>query len=105
MKISPTPVEGAFVIDLSPANDTRGFFARCWDLDVLNAHKLDTHVQLSAITHNVSRGTLRGMHYQAAPFAEAKYVRVTRGAIFDVALDLRPESPSYLQWHGEVLSA
>jgi dTDP-4-dehydrorhamnose 3,5-epimerase len=105
MKILPTSIAGVHVIDLTPAADDRGFFARTWDRTALEAVGLETSLQICAITQNRRRGTLRGMHFQRAPFAEAKFVRVTRGAIFDVALDLRPESATYRQWHGEVLSA
>lgn len=105
MKINLTKIPGVHVIDLAPAKDDRGFFARAWDRAALQAAGLDTDLSLSALTHNIKKGTLRGMHYQAAPAAETKFVRVTRGSIFDVALDLRPASSTYLQWHGEVLSA
>jgi dTDP-4-dehydrorhamnose 3,5-epimerase len=105
MNFLPTPVDGAFVIEPTPARDHRGFFARTWDFDVLRARGLDTNVHAMAVTHNIAAGTLRGMHYQTGEFAESKFVRVTRGAIFDVALDLRKGSPTYLKWHGEVLSA
>jgi dTDP-4-dehydrorhamnose 3,5-epimerase len=104
MRLSETRVNGVFVIDIEQKRDDRGFFARCWDLDELRAAGLDTALHLSAITFNPHGGTLRGMHYQAEPFAETKFVRVTRGAIFDVAIDLRKGSPTYLNWHGEVLS-
>jgi len=105
MKISPTKLPGVHVIDLAPAADDRGFFARAWDRQALIAAGLDTDLSLSALTYNKHKGTLRGMHYQTAPAAETKFVRVTRGSIFDVALDLRADSPTYLQWHGEILSA
>ncbi|MBC7782343.1 MAG: dTDP-4-dehydrorhamnose 3,5-epimerase family protein [Burkholderiales bacterium] len=104
MKITPTQIQGVHVIDVTRHEDDRGFFARSWDADELTRHGLDTALHLSAITHNKIKGTLRGMHFQAAPMAETKFVRVTRGSIFDVALDLRKESPTYLRWHGEILS-
>lgn len=105
MKIAPTKLPGVHVIDIVAHADERGFFARTYDVDALVKHGLDPQIHLSAVTHNKRKGTLRGMHFQAPPFAETKYVRVTRGAIYDVAVDLRRDSPTYLQWHGEVLSA
>ncbi len=105
MQITETKLQGLKVIDITPHADDRGFFARVWDRDALVSVGMDTDLQLSALTQNVHAGTLRGMHYQTPPFAETKFVRVTRGSIFDVAVDLRKDSPTYLQWHGEVLSA
>jgi dTDP-4-dehydrorhamnose 3,5-epimerase len=105
MTINSTPIHGAFAIDPEPHADERGFFARVWDVDAFGKHGLDVELNISAVTLNHRKGTLRGMHYQRAPFAETKLVRVTRGAIFDVAIDLRPESPTYLKWHGETLTA
>jgi dTDP-4-dehydrorhamnose 3,5-epimerase len=105
MKLRETKSPGVHVIEPVPAADDRGFFARIWDVDALRKAGLDTELNISAITYNKHRGTLRGMHFQLAPFAETKFVRVTRGAIWDVALDLRPDSPTYLQHHGELLSA
>jgi dTDP-4-dehydrorhamnose 3,5-epimerase len=105
MKQIPTNVAGCFVLELEMHSDERGFFARAWDVDELIKKNLDPDISIQALTFNKSRGTLRGMHFQREPYAETKFVRVTRGAIFDVALDLRKDSPTYLKWHGEVLSA
>lgn len=105
MHLTRTSIEGVYVVATEPATDERGFFARCWDYDRVVEQGLDPRISLIAMTHNPQAGTLRGMHYQIPPFAETKWVRVTRGAIFDVALDLRKDSPTYLRWHGEVLSA
>ena len=105
MRIMETRIQGVYVIDIEPRSDERGFFARCWDIDQLRDAGLDTDLHLSAITFNPTKGTLRGMHFQAPPFAETKFVRVTRGAIFDVAIDLRKDSSTYMQWYGQVLSA
>ena len=85
--------------------DERGFFARTWDREAFERAGLDTALHLCAVTQNRVRGTLRGMHYQQTSHAETKLVRVTRGAIYDVAVDLRTESPTYRRWHGELLSA
>jgi len=105
MQIKETNVTGAFVIDAQLHSDERGFFARVFDKDVLLQNGMDTDVHLSAVTFNHIAGTLRGMHYQSGAFAETKFVRVTRGSVFDVVVDLRKQSPTYLKWHGEVLSA
>lgn len=105
MNLTRTSVEGVYVVDIEPITDDRGFFARCWDYDRATGQGLDSQIMLVAVTYNPRSGTLRGMHYQLPPFAETKWVRVTRGAIFDVAVDLRKDSPTYLQWHGEILSA
>ncbi|HEX8340602.1 MAG TPA: dTDP-4-dehydrorhamnose 3,5-epimerase family protein [Tepidisphaeraceae bacterium] len=105
MRIIPTAIPGVHVIEATPVADDRGYFARTWDRDALEEAGLDTALHLCAVTQNRRRGTLRGMHFQRPPHAETKFVRVTRGAIFDVALDLRPESPTFRQWHGETLTA
>jgi dTDP-4-dehydrorhamnose 3,5-epimerase len=105
MKIVSTPIDGLFVIEPVLHRDDRGFFARCWDRDALMDAGLDTDLHISAITFNHHAGTLRGMHYQKEPFAETKIVRVTRGAIFDVAIDLRKSSATYQKWFGVELSA
>jgi dTDP-4-dehydrorhamnose 3,5-epimerase len=105
MKKLDTKVAGCFVLELEEIRDARGFFARAWDVNELIQKGLDTDVSIQAITFSEKRGTLRGMHFQTEPYAETKFVRVTRGAIFDVALDLRKDSPTFLKWHGEILSA
>ena len=105
MKFTETRLAGAFVIEVQPHQDDRGFFARVWDPEVLAAHGLDGRAAQSSIAFNHRRGTLRGLHFQAAPFAETKLVRCTRGAIWDVIVDLRPGSPTFLQWVGVDLTA
>lgn len=95
-----TPVDGAHVVEQERHADERGFFARTWAVEELAAHGLDTRVAHMNTSFNVRAGTLRGMHLQKAPHEEAKLVRATRGAIWDVAVDLRPDSPSYRRWHG-----
>ena len=98
-------VAGAYLIDLEPRSDDRGFFARAFCAHEFAEHGLkDTFVQAN-LSHNPHRGTLRGMHYQRAPHAEVKLVRCTRGALFDVVVDLRPDSPTYGRWAGAELSA
>lgn len=84
--------------------DERGHFARTWDPAEFDEHGLVAEVAQCSTSFSARKGTLRGMHYQAAPHAEAKLVRCTRGAIWDVCLDLRPGSATYRQWHAETLS-
>jgi dTDP-4-dehydrorhamnose 3,5-epimerase len=100
-----TRLRGAFTIDVEPHEDERGFFARVWDGEELEAHGLETRVVQSSIAYNHVAGTLRGLHFQAAPFAETKLVRCTRGAIWDVIVDLRRESPTFLEWVAVELTA
>lgn len=98
MKFLPCVLQGAFRIELETRSDDRGFFARSWCAAEAEAHGLDPRVAQCNVSHNLRRGTLRGMHFQTAPRAEAKLVRCTRGAIVDVILDLRPDSPTYRRW-------
>ncbi len=105
MIFSPTPLAGACVVELEPVADDRGFFARAFCREEFEAHGLNPQLAQSNISFNRRRGTLRGLHYQAAPYAEAKLVRCTQGAIWDVIVDLRADSPSYKRWHAVELSA
>jgi dTDP-4-dehydrorhamnose 3,5-epimerase len=98
MIATKTPVEGVFVLDIERREDDRGFFARTFDEDALRALGLEARVLQASVAFNPKRGTLRGMHLQCAPHGETKIVRCTRGAIHDVALDLRPESPTFKRW-------
>jgi dTDP-4-dehydrorhamnose 3,5-epimerase len=100
-----TKLPGAFVIDLQKHEDERGFFARSWCRKEFEAHGLDPRTVQCNVSFNKVKGTFRGMHYQVAPFAEAKLVRCTRGAIYDVIIDLRRESATYKQHVSEVLSS
>jgi dTDP-4-dehydrorhamnose 3,5-epimerase len=100
-----TPVKGAFVMDLEPREDERGFFARVWCERECGERGMNLRVAQCNVSFNKKRGTLRGLHYQAAPFEEAKLVRCTRGAIYDVVVDLRPGSPSFKRHLAVVLSA
>ncbi|MCC6580562.1 MAG: dTDP-4-dehydrorhamnose 3,5-epimerase [Phycisphaeraceae bacterium] len=104
MRFTATDIAGAFVIDLDPIADERGWFARSFCQDELRQRGLDPCIVQCNISFNRHKGTLRGMHYQAAPHAETKIVRVVRGAIYDVAVDLRPDSPSCRRWHAVELS-
>lgn len=105
MQCTPTPIPGLFRIDIHPKEDARGFFARTWDPDIAAKHGLIEHFDYHCISGNTVRQTLRGMHWQRQPHGETKLVRCTKGRIFDVALDLRPDSPTFRQWHGEELTA
>lgn len=97
MIFTETTLRGAFVVDIEPREDERGFFARVFCQHEFVAHGLKPLIAQSNIAFNRVRGTLRGMHFQFPPAAETKFVRCTRGAILDVIVDLRPESPTYLQ--------
>ena len=105
MRFVPTEVAGVYVLEVERRQDARGFFGRLWCAEELARHGLSGHVAQVNVAYNRRRGTLRGLHYQLAPYAEAKLVRCTRGALFDVAVDVRPESPTYLRWVGVELAA
>jgi dTDP-4-dehydrorhamnose 3,5-epimerase len=105
MIFTETKLQGAFIIDIDRIEDERGFFARTWCQREFEAHGLCTQLAQCNISFNKSKGTLRGMHYQAAPYAEAKLVRCTSGAIYDVIIDLRPDSPTFKRWVAVELTA
>jgi dTDP-4-dehydrorhamnose 3,5-epimerase len=105
VKFVPTSVDGVLLVEIERREDERGFFARTWCADELAHHGLDAALSQCSISYNRVRGTLRGLHYQSAPHEEAKLVRCTRGRIFDVAVDLRPESPTFRRWTGHELTA
>ncbi len=100
-----TGIEGVWVVEPERHADERGFFARTWDGAELAERGLNGNLSQCSISYNHRRGTLRGMHYQEAPHEEAKLVRCTAGAIFDVAVDLRPDSPTFTKWVGHELAA
>jgi len=105
MIFTRTKLAGVVQVDLSSHGDERGFFARSWCAREFAAEGLNATTVQCNVSFNATKGTLRGMHYQDAPHPEAKLVRVTQGAIFDVAIDLRPDSPTFTQWVGTILSA
>jgi dTDP-4-dehydrorhamnose 3,5-epimerase len=105
MRFTETCIAGAMVIDPNPHQDDRGRFLRAWCAREFAEHGLDFLPVQANLGFSISRGTVRGMHFQQEPAIEAKLVRCTRGAIFDVVLDLRPESPSCGEWYGVELSA
>lgn len=97
MIFTETRLKGAYVIDLERREDARGFFARAFCQHEFEAHGLKPIIAQANVAHNRQKGTVRGMHFQIPPAAETKLVRCTRGAILDIIVDLRPESPTYLQ--------
>lgn len=105
MKFTSTGLDGSWIVDIEPRGDARGFFARTWcEREAAAAGLCPRWVQTNmSLSRDV--GTLRGMHYQKAPWQEAKLVRCTRGALYDVIVDLRPASPTYLRWFGAELTA
>jgi dTDP-4-dehydrorhamnose 3,5-epimerase len=105
MKFQETPIPGVLVVEPERHHDERGHFARIWCRDEFRDRGLDAGVSQINTGFNRRAGTLRGMHYQLAPHAENKFVRCTRGALYDVALDLRPESPTFKAWFGVELTA
>jgi len=105
MRFDGTDLSGAFVVDLEPREDERGFFARAWCVDEFEEHGLETTVVQCNVSFNRHRGTVRGMHFQLPPHDEVKIIRCTRGAIYDVLVDLRPDSPTYREWIGVELTA
>jgi dTDP-4-dehydrorhamnose 3,5-epimerase len=101
----PTALEGAFVLEPERLSDERGFFARTWCAREAEHHGLDPRVVQCSTSYNKTKGTLRGMHFQVAPHEEAKLVRCTRGAVYDVIIDLRPSSPAFTRHVAVMLSA
>lgn len=105
MRFSELPIPGAFLVELTRSADARGSFARTWDSAEFARHGLSPLLVQASVSHNLRRGTVRGMHMQLPPSREAKLVRCTRGSILDVILDMRPDSPRFLQHHAVELHA
>ena len=105
MIFKETPLKSAYMVELQRLEDERGFFARAWCQQEFEAHGLNPRLVQCNISFNHKKGTLRGMHYQTAPFEEAKLVRCTNGTLYDVIIDLRPESPTYRQHFGVILTS
>src|ERR1044072_1262570 len=105
MIFTETKLKGAFILDIEKREDSRGFFGRVFCQNEMKAHGLNPKIAQANTAFNIQKGTVRGMHFQYPPAAEAKYVRCTRGAILDIIVDLRPESPTYLQNVSVELSA
>jgi dTDP-4-dehydrorhamnose 3,5-epimerase len=105
VQFSKLPLAGAYRIDIDPAEDHRGFFARIWSAREFTDHGLNPELLESSLSFNIRKGTLRGLHFQDPPYEEAKLVTCLRGAIWDVMVDLRPASMTYRHWHAVRLSA
>jgi dTDP-4-dehydrorhamnose 3,5-epimerase len=105
MIVHATKLQGVFEIQPEPTYDERGFFARTWCREEFKRHGLDSKLVQCSVSYNVKKGTLRGMHLQDSPYAEVKLVRCTRGAIYDVVVDLRISSPTFREWIGMTLTA
>jgi dTDP-4-dehydrorhamnose 3,5-epimerase len=105
MIFTQSKLQGAFTISIERKEDQRGFFARTWSDKEFLTHSIEFAPAQSSVSYNRLRGTLRGVHYQLAPHQECKLVRCTRGAIFDVIIDIRRESPTYKAWFGVELTA
>lgn len=104
MIFKKTKIKDAHIIELEKLEDDRGFFARTWDAKEMKNLGLDSKICQANMSRSVKKGTIRGLHYQLHPYGEAKVIKCTKGAIFDVIIDLRPKSPSYLKWMGVELS-
>lgn len=98
MIFTETKLKGAYIIELEKLQDNRGFFSRTFCRREFEARGLNPNIVQCNISYNKKKGTLRGMHYQAAPYQEAKLISCVRGAIYDVIIDIRPDSPTYRQW-------
>ena len=105
MIFEETKLKGAFIIKLEKLEDERGFFARAWCQKEFDEMGMNSRIVQANLSYNKKKGTLRGMHYQVSPHEEAKLVRCFRGAIYDVIVDLRLDSPTYKNWIGVELSA
>ena len=104
MNFTPLPLEGAYLVELDKQVDERGYFARTFCREEFAAHGLATGFVQMSTSLNLQKGQIRGMHYQEAPYEETKIVRCTRGAVYDVMIDLRQGSATYNQWYGEELT-
>jgi dTDP-4-dehydrorhamnose 3,5-epimerase len=105
MKLLPTRFKDVFIVDIEPVHDHRGFFARTYCEETFCQHGLTAHWVQTSISYNHKKGTLRGLHYQTAPYEEAKLVRCLTGSLFDVIVDIRQDSETYGQWLSVELSA
>lgn len=105
MIFTATKLKGAYIIEIEQLKDNRGFFARSWCQKEFEGQGITSRVVQANVSFNKLKGTLRGMHYQLAPYEETKLVRCTKGAIYDVIIDLRRASPTYAQWIGVKLTA
>lgn len=104
MKFTETSLKGAYVIEVDKIGDERGFFTRIWCEDELKNYDLNTNIVQSNMSLSKRRGTIRGLHFQKSPFQETKFVRCTKGSVYDVIIDLRPDSTTYKKWFGVKLT-
>jgi dTDP-4-dehydrorhamnose 3,5-epimerase len=104
MNFVPTPLAGSYIVEIEKKVDPRGFFGRSWCEAEMKQHRLNGHIAQINTSRSAARGTLRGLHYQVPPYSECKMIRCTKGAIFDVIVDLRPHSQTFLQWFGAELT-
>ena len=105
MKLTSLPLSGACLLEIEPVSDERGFFARTWCSEEFQRFGLNPKLAQCSISNNTRRGTLRGMHFQAEPRAETKLIRCSAGAIHDVIVDLRQNSPTYCKWFAAELTS
>ncbi|UCF14098.1 MAG: dTDP-4-dehydrorhamnose 3,5-epimerase [Phycisphaerales bacterium] len=104
MQFIPAQLDGVYIIELEPVTDERGFFARTFCEIEFSEHNLTSHFVQCSLAWNTSKGILRGLHYQVAPYEEVKVIRCNRGAIYDVVIDVRPDSATYGKWVATELS-
>jgi len=104
VKFHETPIPGAYLIELEPNRDERGSYSRLFDSEIFAERGLEATIVQANVVQNPRAGTLRGLHWQEAPYEESKLMRCSRGAIFDVVVDIRPDSEAYCQWYGAELS-
>jgi dTDP-4-dehydrorhamnose 3,5-epimerase len=105
MKFTELPLKGSFLLEVNKISDDRGFFGRAWCREEMEEHGLKGDIKQINTSLSLKKGTLRGMHYQVDPYQETKFIRCTRGSIYDVIIDLRPESPTFLKWTANELTA
>jgi dTDP-4-dehydrorhamnose 3,5-epimerase len=104
MRFTETKLKGAFLVEIQKIEDHRGFFGRAWCRREFEEHGLNADIVQINTSRSRKKGSIRGMHVQIPPHAEAKFIRCTRGRIYDVIIDLRPDSPTFMQWVGHELS-
>lgn len=104
MIFTETKLKGAYLVEIDKLKDDRGFYARSWCKKEMSEYGLNTDVVQINTSVSIQKGTLRGLHFQKKPYGETKMIRCVRGAVYDVIVDLRPESPTFKQWHGIELS-
>jgi len=105
MIFTETKLKGAFIIEIKKLEDERGFFGRAWCQKEFEEHGLNGNICQINTSYTKNKGTIRGLHYQVNPYQETKFLRCTRGRIFDIIIDLRPDSPTFMQWIGNELSS